>query len=110
MNKLTTIRRIIEDNEVNNVQTEGPISLPPIFIDFDLANFTSNVSSVFTAGDRVTVEWIVTNIGSAETENGQWTDSVLLEEEVFQSSGGSHSFKLEELQQRKSLLPQDSYI
>ena len=102
-------RRIIEDNEMNNVQTEGPISLPPIFVDFDLVSFTTNVSHVVTAGDRITVEWTVTNIGSAEIESGRWTDFILLEEEVFQSSGGSRSFKLEEFQQRKSLSPQDSY-
>ena len=102
-------RRIIEDNEINNVQTEGPITLPPIFVDFDLVNFTTNVSDIVTAGDKITVEWTVSNTGRAEIESERWTDSILLEKEVFQSNGRSRSFRLEEFPQRRSLLPQGRY-
>ena len=100
--------RIIEDNEMNNVHTEGPINLPAIFIDFELMNFIANVSSVVTAGDSIRVQWTVINIGSAEIQSGRWTDSISIEG-ASQITGESRSFKLEEIRQRRSVLARSTY-
>lgn len=102
--------RIIEENEINNVGTNGPISLPPIFADLTLETFSFNfnVTTTVTAGETVGLQWTVTNIGSAEIVNGQWSDVVLLED-MSQDSGGSRTIKLLEIPQRRSLIPFAGY-
>ena len=102
--------RVIEENEINNVGTDGPISLPPIFVDLNLETFSFNfnVTTAVTAGNTVALQWTVTNIGSAELVNGQWSDVVSLED-MSQDSGGSRTIKLLETQQRRSLLPFTGY-
>ena len=102
--------RIVEENELNNVQTDGPISLPPVFADLSLKNFSTDISSATTAGDPVALYWIVANEGTASIISESWVDAVFLEE-VTESQGGgrSRTIKLVQIQQNRNLLPSGRY-
>ena len=99
--------RIAEQSEINNVRTDGPINLPPVFPDLELKNFSLNVSNTVAAGDTIAVHWMVVNIGTAQV-SGRWLDAISLEE-ATQGNSMSRTFKLFQKQQTRTLLSSDNY-
>lgn len=97
---------IVEETENNNIQTAGPVTIPPVFPDLFVLSFTSNTTTDITAGQDIELQWTVTNVGNGEISNKRWIDSVYLK---ASSQITARSIKLADVPLMIQLRPSDSY-
>ena len=57
-------RRIIEEDESDNIYNVGPFTLPPVFPDLSALNLTSLDGEDLVAGDPLRINWTVANVGN----------------------------------------------
>ena len=73
-------RRVLEENESNNVHSIGPFTVPAIYPDLYVVQFISSVRDEVYAGERISLTWTVVNRGTGELFSERWLDAVYLDE------------------------------
>ena len=98
--------RILEENEVNNIKTEGPIVIPAIFPDLALNDVQIGGGPIIQSGDTIEVNWTVSNQGNGLIQNTEWIDEIFFGNS---SQFNSLAVKLADTTVATLLKPQDIY-
>ena len=97
--------RIIEEDDQNNRNISGPVSVPFIQPDLVVESFQVNGDKILS-GDEVQLSWTVANLGSATLKNERWTDSIYLS---MSSDLSSQATRLKDYTMSYALRPTESY-
>ena len=99
-------QRIVEESEINNVRTTGPLILPEVFPDLSVRNLLLPSGPDTVSGEEILVNWTVANEGIGALQSGRWIDAVYID---TTSQISSLAVKLADVGISASLQPQSTY-
>ena len=99
-------RRIVEEDESDNVYSIGPFTLPPVFPDLSALNLTAVDGEHLVAGDPLRINWTVANEGNGLLRMTRRVDTIYIStsQELSQST-----IKLADIQITTSLQLEERY-
>ena len=98
--------RVTEEDENNNIQTEGPLYLQAVFPDLSIEDFYTDNGPEAHSGDEVQLTWTVINEGTGLLKSETWIDELYLD---TSSQLTSMAVKLADVAISTSLQPENSY-
>lgn len=99
-------QRIVEESEINNVRTTGPLMLPEVFPDLSVQRLLIPGGPDAVSGEEILVNWTVVNEGLGALQTGSWIDAVYID---TTSQISSLAVKLADVAVSASLQPQSTY-